>query len=344
MLFRLWETITGYLASTPYWVRIQPYVTLGSLYLTTLVLAYQFLESEYHLSLSVALFLHSYIFKQITLAFGALGIVLLIFTWRTGGSEEKSRSSWQTRLIKHAPLLRRATVATLVLAAAAIALGSLAPKQVSNIRIRFLGEPTFDKYAFVYLIYELNKLQQNWYFEVDFDVFDEGELEGPQRDECRSAANTALCHSQILAESRPFIGVTSEGLGEDYFGQSLDQVAVVSTFAWQDDSPPSVYDFLAYSVVVQSILIHLNAHCRALPPSTLGESRVAYGDLFQFVPRRNAMKPTILAAHLSRQGRELLLNCFGAEYMSVTSKLVTLEWLHSAPIRENLEKSFHIKF
>ena len=55
------------------------------------------------------------------------------------------------------------------------------------------------------------------------------------------------------------------------------------------------------------------------------------------------MKPTILAAHLSRQGHELLLNCFGAEYLSVASKLVTLEWLHSTAIRDNLKKSFGIE-
>jgi hypothetical protein len=46
---------------------------------------------------------------------------------------------------------------------------------------------------------------------------------------------------------------------------------------------------------------------------------------------------------LNPKGEELLLNCFGAEYMSVTSRLVTLEWLHSPTVRENLEKSFHIK-
>jgi hypothetical protein len=343
MLFRLWETITGYLASRPYWARIQPYVTLASLYLTTQVLAYQFLASEYHMTLSVTLFLHSYVFKQVTLAFGALAAVVLIFTWRPGASGEKGRSDWQSWLVDHTPLLRRATLATLVVAAAAIMLGSLAPKDVSNIRIRFLGEPTFDKYAFVYLVYELNKLQQNWYFEVDYDEFDERELKDAQRETCHGAANRALCYSQILAGSRPFIGITSEGLGEDYFGQSLNQVAVVSTYGWPDDSPPSVYDFLAYTLVVQGILIHLNAHCHDLAPRAVGESRVAYGDLFQFVPRRNAMKPTVLAAHLSRQGHELLLNCFGAKYLSVTSKLITLEWLHSTAIRENLEKSFRIK-
>jgi hypothetical protein len=55
------------------------------------------------------------------------------------------------------------------------------------------------------------------------------------------------------------------------------------------------------------------------------------------------MKSAIMAAHLSRKGEELLLNCFGVEYMSICSNLLTLEWLHSQRVVENLHRSFGVK-
>jgi hypothetical protein len=61
-----------------------------------------------------------------------------------------------------------------------------------------------------------------------------------------------------------------------------------------------------------------------------------------FSPRRYAMKPAILAAHLSPAQEQTLLNCFGAEYMKTTSSLLTLEWLRSDTVKKNLEKSFQV--
>ncbi len=55
------------------------------------------------------------------------------------------------------------------------------------------------------------------------------------------------------------------------------------------------------------------------------------------------MKSVILAAHLSPKGEELLLNCFGVEYMSICSNLLTLEWLHSQKVIGNLQKAFDVK-
>ena len=217
------------------------------------------------------------------------------------------------------------------------------PNEVSNIRIRFLKSPEktdFDIYAFTYLTYELNKLQKNWYFEIDFDVFNEDELTTKQKKRC-SGPDKILCYAEIIANDQPFIGITTEKLGEDYFWQNRDEVSVISTFGWK--KPPSVYEFLTYATVIQSILIHLDAHCKGIPENAYKESRIAHGGLFQFSPRRQAIKPAILAAHLNRKGEELLLNCFGVEYMSICSKLLTLDWIYSKKVTENLEKSFGTK-
>ena len=50
----------------------------------------------------------------------------------------------------------------------------------------------------------------------------------------------------------------------------------------------------------------------------------------------------MLAAHLSRSGQQLLLNCFGAEYMNTAADLVTLNWLHALHVWDNLKRSFAI--
>ena len=118
---------------------------------------------------------------------------------------------------------------------------------------------------------------------------------------------------------------------------------MVSTYGWRNYAPPSVYKFLAHAVIVQSMVIHLTAHCSGLPAEAFKESRISHNDLFQFSPRRRALRSAILAAHLSRPGEHLLFNCFGAEYLATASNVVTLDWLRTGRVRDNLEKTFGIK-
>jgi hypothetical protein len=54
------------------------------------------------------------------------------------------------------------------------------------------------------------------------------------------------------------------------------------------------------------------------------------------------MKAAILTGHLSRTGEELVLNCFGVEYMTIVAKLLTLDWLHTKKVTGNLKKAFEI--
>jgi len=344
MIFDFWNAITGYFKDKPYWAKIRPLFTLLSLYIIAEVLAYQFIEWQYHIAPALSLYLSSYIFKQITLVFVAIGISGFFFS-RLGRQKEEAEEHKLGKFVRNSgrKLVQRAAIVGLVLVVAIPVFRYFSPNDVSHIRIKFLREPDFDKYAFVYLIYELNKLQKNWYFEVDFDTFDENILTSREREDC-SGDNTSLCYAEMIANGQAFVGITTEQLGEDFFWQNHDRVSVISTYRWQQDyAPPSTYEFLAYSIIVQSMVIHLNANCRGLPKDAFKESRVAYGDLFQFSPRRKEMKSAIMAAHLSRKGEELLLNCFGVEYMSICSNLLTLEWLHSQRVVENLHRSFGVK-
>jgi hypothetical protein len=118
---------------------------------------------------------------------------------------------------------------------------------------------------------------------------------------------------------------------------------VISAGQWKSFEPPSIYEYLSYALIVQSTLIHLNQSCGGLPSAAFQSSRFSYGDLFEFVPRRNQMKAAILAAHLGPKGQELLANCFGLEYMNVSNQLLSLDWLHAGRVHENLEKTFGVK-
>lgn len=344
MILRLWDTLLAYLRERPYWSRIQPLLTLLSLYLMAIVLGYQYIQWQYGLSPPLSLYLRSYLFRQVTVAFLALGAAAALLHWHSRREAVAARDQagttsrrWQRAI---AP---RLIIGGVVLVVAIPAFIYVSPKRVSHIHVKYLTEPKeFDGYAFVYLLYELNKRQRDWYFEVDFDVFNPDALTSRERGACAGHMYQSLCYATTLAEGRPFIGITSERLGEDYFWQNQGRVSVLSTFGWQQYAPPSTYAFLAYSTIVQSIVIHLNTHCTSLPGGSFRESRVAYGDLFQYTPRRTALKSEILAAHLSPKGEALLLNCFGVRYMATVSSLLTLDWLHSGSVPRNLKTAFRV--
>jgi hypothetical protein len=221
----------------------------------------------------------------------------------------------------------------------------LSPRSVSHIRIKFLDEPgpaDFDRNAFVYLLYELNKRQKHWYFEVDFEVFKVNALRSTEQEECaREPGAKGLCYADLLAEGKPFIGISSEQIVGNYFWQNRANVSVLSTYNRKYYEPLSTYDFLVYATLIQSTLIHLNTHCTNLPDA-FKRSSVSYGGLFQFLPQRTSIKAVILAAHFNPREEALLLNCFGAEYMQTMSALLTLDWLHKEPVLQNLKTVFGV--
>lgn len=138
------------------------------------------------------------------------------------------------------------------------------------------------------------------------------------------------------------IAITTKSLGRDHFWLNRGSTSVITTADWKPFIPPSLYEYLVYSVLTQSVILHLNSQCSGLPVGAFRESREGFGDLFEFSPRRYAMKAAILAAHLSPLQEQMLMNCFGAGYMKTTSSLLTLEWLRSDAVRKNLERNFEV--
>jgi hypothetical protein len=337
-------TIKEYFKDKPYWPAIQGLLTLLSLYLTASVLAYEYLRWQYGLEPALEQFLRSYLFKQISLIALTVFLIGLLFRLAERPRAATAEGAWAVSLRKYAPGLgKRAALAGLVLCLAVPVFNSLTPRKASNIRILFLEDPDpeFDRDALVYLLYELNQRQRQWYFKVDFDVFNKNALTSSELKACEGERE-ALCFAEMTGAGQQLIAITTRPLGADHFWLNRGSTSVITTADWKPYIPPSQYEYLVYSVLTQSIVLHLNTQCSGLPVAAFQESREGFGDLFEFSPRRYAMRPAILAAHLSPPQEETLLNCFGAEYMKATSSLLTLEWLRSDAVRKNLERSFHV--
>jgi hypothetical protein len=344
VLFRLLDIVVGYVKETPAWPVLRPLAALVSLYVTALVLVYQFVEWQYRLSPPLSLFMRSYLVKQVTIL--CLAVALVVFLLHRLARPQAPSTAGAGPAARWGLPGRRALMVmlavALVAAVAGVVFSWLAPHAVANVRIKFLAEPEVDPYAVAYVLYELNRAQKQWFFEVDFDVFNENALTSRERESCAGPERT-LCLAELAAGGRPFIGLTSEPLEEDFFWKNRGPVSVVSTHTWKQYAPPGEYEFLTHAVIVQSVVIHLNAHCAGLPAGAFRESRVSVNDLFQFTPRRHAMKAAILAAHLDRRGELLLFNCFGPEYAGVVGQLLSLDWLRAGRVRDNLERAFRIK-
>jgi hypothetical protein len=347
MLFKLLDIVVGYVRETPAWPVLRPVAALLSLYVTALVLVYQFVEWQYRLSPSLSLFMRSYLVKQVTVVCAAVALIVLLLhrlarpgpTPEAGTAAGGGPARWR---LPGVPAVKTLVAVALVVAAAGALFAWLAPRAVANVRVKFLTEPEVDPYAMAYVLYELNRAQRQWFFEVDFDVFNENALTSRERERCAGPERT-LCLAELSAGGRPFIGITTEPLEEDFFWKNRGPVSVVSTHGWRRYAPPGEYEFLTHAVIVQSLVIHLNAHCAGLPAGAFRESRVAVNELFQFAPRRHAMKAAILAAHLDRTSELLLFNCFGPEYVGVVGRVLSLEWLRTGRVRDNLQRAFAVK-
>jgi hypothetical protein len=335
----LFDLARDYLKDRAYWPFIQPIYTILALYVVSLVTAYQYIEWRYHFTPEFPTFAHSYLVKQISVVFVALALIILVLatSWRT-----KLRRETASKIGEWARSGARNLAVSAIIAVVAVgAFLHFAPNRVSQIKVEFLEAPvSFDKYAFAYVVYELNRLQGDWHFTLDLDPFNRAWRSSEENTKCDT---DWLCYARLVAVDEPLIGITESGFDQDSFWQNSGIVSVISAGQWKEYEPPSIYEYLTYSLVVQSTVIHLNRNCAGLPNAAFQDSRFSYGDLFEFSPKRNEMKAAILAAHLSPKGQELLANCFGLQYMNATDRLLSLEWLRSGRVKEDLERVFRVK-
>ena len=344
MLWKLWDILTGYLKDTPWWRAVQPFVIVLLGGVIAEAFAYQFIRTQYGFSPHLGVFLTSYLSVRIALVTGAVLALMLLL--RLEPRED----------VRHAPgrvaeffqrnsraILYRSSVTLLIVAVAVLGFIARSPSRVSHVTIRFMGLPADVKAdALAYVIYELNRPQRQWHFDVDFNPFNELALTSRERGKCEHDPQPLLCYAEQLAgEQRPVIAITDRSLNGAYFATHRGLASVITTADAASYAPLSTYEYLAYVIVVQSVLLHLEMN-GGLPPGAFAPGSSSAGDIFQFTPERDTLKSTILAARLSPEQEALIFNRFGPEYLGVCASLISLEWLYSTRVRTNLSKIFGV--
>lgn len=342
---KLLDLVLGYLKGRPYWAAIEPFVVVAIGWGTVQLFVYQWLSASSSFKPSAEVFLGSYLSIRITIA--ALGIAAILLVTRAfrrqddaPGPVGRVAAYWQSN---RSWLVRRSLAIVLIAAAVAVGFRVYSPNRVSHIAVRFMSlDDDVTAEALAYLIYELNRRQRHWYFNVDFRPFTSEMLTSAEAERCGVDQRPQLCHALALSGGEPFIGITTEPLGGAYFAEHRGAVSVISTVDRDAYAPLSTYEYLAYTLILQAIAIHLDAS-GALPEGSFAEARVSHGGLFQFVPEKQALKSAMLAARLSPDEESLLMNEFGSDYVTTCASLLTMEWLHGGKVRSNLESVFGAK-
>jgi hypothetical protein len=343
MTSRALDLFVGYLEKLPYWQRIQPYLILAFGWIATELLAYEYIQAEHGFKPSLWLFVRSYFFIRILIVFAALAVLLALFQIRPGANQtEVGRLRSYVR--KHQTVLTmRAVFLLLIVAGAALAFAYFGPNRVSTIHVKLLSEPaSFRPAALAYVIYELNQNQKHWYFELDFEPFNPSALKSTELAAMEQEDRPQLYLAELIAAGKPLIAITEESLGKAFFCEHRKNVSVISTIDQGAYAPLSTYEYLAYCLVVQSIVVHLDVHGGGLPAEAFKPSSSSHGGVFQFNPSREILKASILAAQLSPEEESLLFNRFGAQYMRACGELLTLDWLRSERVLANLATHFGI--
>jgi hypothetical protein len=321
---------------------IEPFVLIGLAWGAAQVLAYRWLGSSTSFEPTIELFASSYISKRITIVAVGILVIILILKVRPRSTDDTSNRIamyWQTH---RRSIAYRGVGIALVVAAIAVGISIYSPNRVSHITVRFMSlDSDVRPEALAYLIYELNRQQRHWYFNVDFDPLNNNELTSEQL-KCEADRRAQLCYATALSDGQPFIGITKDSLGIAYFAESRDGVSVIST-AERAYEPISTYEYLVYCLILQSIVIHLDLYGGGLPQGAFSVQQVSHGGLLQFIPERDALKSSILAARLSPDEEALLLNTFGPDYVAICANLLTMDWLFSERVSNNLREVFDVQ-
>jgi hypothetical protein len=344
MLWKLWDILTGYLKDTPWGRALQPFLFVLVAGIVSEVFAYQFVRTQYGFSPDLGVFLSSYVSVRIAIVTGAALLLMLLLRLepKPDARPEPGRLAAFYRRNRRS-ILYRTGVTLLIVACTAVGFLVRSPSRVSHITVRFMGLPEdVRSEALAYIIYELNRPQRQWHFDVDYAPFNELVLTSREKERCQADTQPLLCYAEQMAGDRgPIIAITDRPLNGAYFATHRGLASVITTADSASYAPLTTYEYLAYTVVVQSVLLHLDMN-GGLPADAFAPRSSSTGDVFQFAPERATLKSTILAAKLSPEEESLIFNRFGPEYLGVCSSLISLDWLYSTRVRTNLAKIFGV--
>jgi hypothetical protein len=344
VLWKIWDLLTGYLKDAPWWRAVQPFALILLAGIVAEVFAYEFVKTQYGFSPDLGVFLESYFSVRIALVTGAALLLLLLLRLEPDVDAKPAPGRVVAFLQRNRrTIVYRSAVTLLIVACAAIGFLVRSPSRVNHITIRFMGLPENVKpEALAYVIYELNRPQRQWHFDVDTAPFNELALTSVEKERCQADPQPLLCYAeQMAADNRPVIAVTDQPLNGAYFATHRGRASVITTADSGSYAPLTSYEYLAYCIVVQSLLVHLDMN-GGLPADAFAPKSASAGDVFQFTPEREMLKSTILAARLSPEEESLIFNRFGPEYLGVSSSLISLDWLYSGRVKGNLSKVFGV--
>jgi hypothetical protein len=345
VLWKLWDIVTGYLEDRPWWQAIQPFVLVVLAGVIAEVFVWQFIRTQYGFAPDLRVFLTSYLSVRVIAVTGAVLVLMLLLRMEPRADAPPVRGRVAEYFTRNRRTIAYRTIVTvLVMAVAALWVMMRAPSRVGHVTVRLMQLPAEVKPdALAYVIYELNRPQRQWQFDVDFTPFNPLALTSSERGRCENDPQPLLCHAERMSDGRgPVIAVTDDPLNGAYFATHRGSASVITTADAGSYAPLTQYEYLAYMIVVQSVLLHLDAS-GGLPDAMFAPGAVSAGDIFQFVPDRDTLKSTILAARVSPAAEALILNRFGPEYLAVYANLVSLDWLYSERVRTNLSKVFGVE-
>ena len=341
----MWDAISGYLEKQRYWAQVQPVLLVLFMYAGAAIVVYEYIQWQYGFSPSPPVYVRSYVFRQVTVATAVVVAVIATFTLRRpvdvdeppgvgrgwgailagssrdcscsrpswpSGSRPDPGDRWQGRHIRL----------------------KVHPVGGSLLRLK-----DFDAFRLAYLVFELDRVQRAWDFEVDLEPFDEDLARSMTP--CIPARHRLLCAARTYG-ARQVPRTALILITEDQFGVPPEarafhwlhepSTSVITTADWHFDAP-SIYDYLMYSILVQGILIHLDTSCPDfLPPEV---DKTTRGEILEPISQPRLMQASVMASHLGPDMEELLFGCFGPEYAADAARLLTLDWLHDERIAEN---------
>ena len=347
MLSGFWNTLVAYLEKQPYWAAIQPFFLVAFGAVAAEVAAYQYVKAQYSLT-QVPLFLGSYLSTRILVTAAAVLALMLLFRLDPG----RQRRPQPGRLVAfyrlhRTTILYRGLLTVCVGVASGFVIFTTSPTRVSHISIRLMDlPPDVRGDAFTYLVYEMNRMQRQWYFEIDARPFNQAALSSAEYNACNPEgdehAQPLLCYAERKTESQgPLIAITAQPLNNVYFATHRGTASVITTADAASVAPITNYEYLAYMTVLQSMLIQLDAH-GAGPTDAFAPATASSGGTFEFSPDREMFKPAMLAPRLSPAQEALIFNRFGPTYLGVCSQLLSLDWLYAPRVRDNLSKLFGV--
>ena len=206
-----------------------------------------------------------------------------------------------------------------------------------------------------YLLFEINHRQRAWRLEFEAVAFRSNLVTRTDEDRCAQDDTPPLCIAESFRDTMirthgshpPLVLVIAEPLGgggtRAWFWLNRGAVSVVTTSDWGGPGSAGSIEYLAYALIVQSVMMHMQTYCGFTQPPAGGPEGVVVGNVFDLQPGIDAMRSAVLTGHLSRDHERRLLNCFGPEYMRTAVTLLSLGWLRSGPVRDTLRKVYHVE-